>query len=337
MSSPGQGGLTKTVIGLAMLAACGLAVYVAFAQRSAGPAASSPAGGAAVSVDELKAAMAKLRPLYQKLGKPQPGDWLTAHREPGQTFQEYLKSDPVTLGERRRVIYIQPLGDFTDKQRKILDLTADFMGRFFNTAVKMNETLPMTVIPSKARRTHPTWGDKQILSTSVLDEVLRSRLPKDAFAMIAFTAGDLWPGEGWNFVFGQASLRDRVGVWSMYRFGDPGQSDQALRLCLLRTMKTAVHETGHMLSIQHCTAYECGMCGSNSLPEADRRPLAFCPECMAKVCWAASAPPAERFRKLAAFCRDNGLKDQAAFYEKCLAALSPAPAPSTQARKEPEK
>ena len=48
---------------------------------------------------------------------------------------------------------------------------------------------------------------KQILTTHVLGEVLKPRLPKDAAAYIAFTASDLWPGEGWNFVFGQATLR----------------------------------------------------------------------------------------------------------------------------------
>ena len=38
-------------------------------------------------------------------------------------------------------------------------------------------------------------------------------LPKDAFAFVAFTSSDLWPGEGWNFVFGQASMEGRIGVW----------------------------------------------------------------------------------------------------------------------------
>ena len=51
------------------------------------------------------------------------------------------------------------------------------------------------------------------------------RRPEDAVAVLGLTTSDLWPGEGWNFVFGQASLRDRIGVWSLYRFGDPERSD----------------------------------------------------------------------------------------------------------------
>jgi archaemetzincin len=289
-------------------------------QGAAAPAAGADAG----RVKMLTKAIEVLRPLHKKLGPTRPGDWLVSHPEPGQTFEQYLKCDPVVPKGARRILYIQPLGDFTDKQRKVLDLTADFMGRYFSMQVKVNKDLPMSVIPAEAQRNHPAWGMKQILTRYVLDKVLKPRLADDAFACIALTATDLWPGEGWNFVFGEASLRERVGVWSMYRFGDPDKDDASFRLCLLRTLKTAVHETGHMMSMEHCTAYECGMCGSNNLGEADRRPLASCPECMAKVCWATGADPAERYRRLAEFCEKQGLKDEAEFYTKSLKALDAA-------------
>ena len=71
--------------------------------------------------------------------------------------------------------------------------------------------------------------------------------------------------------------------------------------------------------MQHCTAFQCGMCGSNSLGESDGRPLAFCPECMAKVCWATRADPAARYQKLLEFCKRNALK--AEFYAKLHKAL----------------
>jgi predicted Zn-dependent protease/phosphatidylglycerophosphate synthase len=177
-------------------------------------------------------------------------------------------------------------------------LSAEFLGRFYSTAVTTRGTLPLSVVPASARRNHPSWGMEQALAPYVLDEILKPRLPRDAAVSIAFTTCDLWPGPGWNFVFGQASLHERVGVWSLYRNGDPEEGPAAFRLCLLRTLKTAVHEVGHMFSIQHCTAYECGMCGSNHREESDRRPLWFCPECQAKVCWATGADPATRYRQL---------------------------------------
>lgn len=271
---------------------------------------------------ELKALRDRLVPLHRPLGKPGPHDWLANHREPGQTFEEYLASRPTLPRPPRNVLYIQPLGEFTPTQRKIVTLTADFMGRYFALPVKVQANLPLALIPDKARRTHPSWGDKQILSTYVLDEVLKPRLPRDAAACIAFTASDLWPGEGWNFVFGQASLSDRVGVWSIYRNGQPDKGEANFRLCLLRTLKTATHETAHMFGLWHCTKYECNLCGCNNREEGDRRPIALCPECLPKVCWACQAQPAPRFRSLIEFCTNHGLKDEAAFYEKSLKAIS---------------
>ena len=152
------------------------------------------------------------------------------------------------------------------------------MGLYFNLPVTIMQDLPLTVIPAKARRIHPSRDDKQILTSYVLHDVLAPNLPDDAAAYIAFTASDLWPGKGWNFVFGQASTRKRVGVWSIYRNGDP---ENEFELCLRRAVGTAVHETGHMFTLLHCTAYECNMCGSNNREESDCRPIALCP-----VCWA---------------------------------------------------
>ncbi len=262
---------------------------------------------------ELTEVIQKLRPLHRKLGGP------------GQTFSEYVQSKPVTPCEERRVIYVQPLGEFTDGQRKVVELTAEFIGLYFALPVEVKEDLPSSLVPAEARRRHPSWGMEQMLTSYVLQEVLEPRRPDDAAAYIAFTATDLWPGRGWNFVFGQASLRERVGVWSVYRNGDPDRSEEDFRLCLLRTMKTGAHEIAHMFSMLHCTAYECGMCGSNSRQESDRRPLALCPECMAKVCWATAAGPLERYGKLAAFCAEHGLEAEAGFYEKCVSALTARP------------
>jgi archaemetzincin len=38
------------------------------------------------TVARVKTRIDQLAPLHQPLGKPQPGDWLVKHPEPGQTF-----------------------------------------------------------------------------------------------------------------------------------------------------------------------------------------------------------------------------------------------------------
>ncbi len=263
----------------------------------------------------------KLLPLHTTLGKPRPGDWLDKHTEPGQTFRQYLHSHPVRAEKGRRTIYVQPLGEFDPTQRKIVDLTAELMGVYFQLPIKVRERLSLDQVPQTARRKPGTHRSEQILTTYVLDEVLKPRLPRDAVAMIAFTAADLWPGEGWNYVFGQASLGDRVGVWSINRYGNPDDDDDAFRRCLLRTLKTATHETGHMFSMAHCTLYECNMCGSNHLPETDRHPLELCPHCLAKLCYATGAKPAKRFQELIRFYKAHGLKAEQEFCERSLELL----------------
>ena len=277
--------------------------------------------GAPLEDRSLPPKYAKLLPLHTKLGKPLPGDWLDKHPELGQTYRQYLASRPVRADRRRNMIYVQPLGDFNPAEKKIIDQAMEFLSAYFQLEVATNEAIPLDVIPQTARRKRGGKRAEQILSTYVLDEVLKPRLPKNAVALIAFTNADLWPGEGWNYVFGQASLADRVGVWSIHRYGNPAAGDAAYRLCLLRTLKTASHETGHMFSIPHCTFYECNMCGSNHLAEADRQPLEVCPSCLAKLCYATGADPVARFYCLIKFYKEHGLKAEQQFCEKSLAAM----------------
>jgi archaemetzincin len=107
-----------------------------------------------------------------------------------------------------------------------------------------------------------------------------------------------------NYVFGQASLKNRVGIWSLFRLDDYADFEQFLK----RTLKVAVHETGHMFSIAHCTKYECVMSGVNHLGEMHKRPIDACPECMAKISWMSGYEPKKRYENLAKFCKTRKLK-----------------------------
>ncbi len=244
------------------------------------------------------------------------GLWLAVHAEPGQTFAAYVRSHSVSLVGRYSTLYLQPIGEFGETQRQIFELTAELLGVFYGVPVRALPALSLDILPPSARRVHPTWGDQQILTRYVLDRVLVPNRPDDALAFLALTALDLWPGAGWNFVFGEALVGERVGVWSIHRYGDPQASAEARQLCLRRTLKVAVHETGHMLDLRHCIEYECGMNGSNHLQEMDARPVPFCPECAPKVWWACRVDPEAWFSGLAEFARRNALAEEAAFWAK---------------------
>ena len=267
----------------------------------AGPPGSEPAC-------QYRRQMEKIRPWFTKKKKPGRNDWLAHHEEPGQTFEEYRASQPNRPTAGRAKLYLQTLGDFTHREIHFIGILQRFMRIVFGLEVVILPAQPLDIIPAHARRRHPDGGKLQLLSTHILRHVLTPARPDDAVAVLAITNEDLWPGGGWNFVFGQASLVDRVGIWSTARMGDP---EKEPRRFLRRILQVAVHETGHMFGIRHCIAYECCMNGSNHLAESDRTPLVFCPECDAKLWWACGLNARQRAAALHEFALSHQLEPDA--------------------------
>ena len=47
----------------------------------------------------------------------------------------------------------------------------------------------------------------------------------------------------------------------------------------------------------------------------------LCPICLAKLTWATGTEPIGRYRRLAAFCRENGLVEEAEFFRRSIEVL----------------
>ncbi len=260
-----------------------------------------------------------IEPFFKPMGKPSADEWLASFPESGQTFEQYLNSKPTLPTEKRNKIYIQPVGKFDSQQRKVIKYTAEYMENFFNLKTELLNEKPFDEPLSLADyRIHPVWKIKQIRTGFILEKLLLPNLPADAAAIIAFTSDDLYPDKKFSFVFGQASQENRVGVWSLYRLKD--NSD--FRVFLKRTLKIAVHETGHMFSIAHCTKYECLMSGANNIDETDKRPIDACPEDTAKIIWLTKISPEKRYENLSVLCNKFGLKDDANLFRKKAEAIS---------------
>jgi archaemetzincin len=162
----------------------------------------------------------------------------------------------------------------------------------------------------------------QVLTHYVMDKILAPTMPPDASVFIAFTTFDLYPEQNWNFVFGQANPAKRVGVWSLARFGDPSKSKEDFTACLVHTLKTASHETGHMFGMDHCTINRCNMQGSNSLEESQRQPLWVCPECLCKLCYCMKIKEITHVQALLDFWKERNEPLMVEVYEKMKKGLS---------------
>lgn len=328
-------GRRDVLLGLASVAASSVAVGVAACaggSPSPGEPPPPPARSGLATATRRRTGMAmppyaprrlrevrdRLAPLHEAVGKPQPADWLAEHREPGQSFEDYVVARPTAPTEHRRTLVVLPLGAPDEARGRLLALVGEALIAHFGLPSRVDAA---TAIPEPPRGAHRNVGrTRQLRSGWLLDAVLAPRLPTDAAALLGFTSEDLWPGEGWNFVFGEASLERRVGVWSLSRYGDPA-SPGMFRIVLRRALKVALHETGHMFSLPHCTRWRCVQAGINSLDEEDRSPLWPCPDCLAKIAWVTSTDPRERLFRMAAFCRRADLVDEARHFDRDLAAL----------------
>jgi len=250
---------------------------------------------------------------FDPIPKPGPNDWLAVHNESGQTFEEFKRSQPNRPTQTQRIIYLQPLGDFPPERSPSIDKLQEFAAAFFAIEVKTLPTIPIQSSKFSTRH-NPLTGNPQILTGDVLN-FLKIRLPVDAFCVLAITMEDLYPEPSWNFVFGQASLRDRVGVYSFARYdpafyGEPSAAGYET-LLLRRSCKVLAHETSHMFGLAHCTYFNCLMNGSNHLVESDRRPLHLCPVCLRKLQWSIGFDVLERYMALERVNRATGFMDEA--------------------------
>jgi len=257
---------------------------------------------------------------FRPVPAPGPGDWLANHQEAGQTFLQFVNLRPNRPSAHRKMLYLQPLGSWEQDEGPPLGQLRQFTAAFFRLDVSVLPALDLAKAHITSRR-NPRSGQAQLLTSDILN-LLEQRMPVDAFALLGITMLDLYPDPNWNFVFGQASPRDRVGVYSFSRY-DPrfygqGRSQDSHGLMLWRSCKVLAHETSHMFGIEHCIWYRCLMNGSNHLGEADARPLHLCPVDLRKLQWSIGFDAAERYWVLCDFYRRAGFDDEARWMEEWI-------------------
>jgi archaemetzincin len=257
---------------------------------------------------------------FEPVSAPGPNDWLAVHPEPGQSFEQFVRSGPNRPDKKRKILYLQPLGEFREGAAPPLESLRQYAAAYFAMEVR---ALPGPDLDKEniTIRRNPTTGNRQLLTTDILT-ALKKRMPDDAFCLLGITMEDLYPEPSWNFVFGQASLRERVGVYSFARYdpkfyGELRGRDWATTL-LRRSCRVLAHEAGHMFGLAHCVYFRCVFNGSNHLDESDARPLHECPVDLRKLHHNIGFDVPQRYASLVRFYRKAGFEDEAAWTHRRL-------------------
>lgn len=241
---------------------------------------------------------------FEPMPKPKPGEWLHEFKEEVQSPKDHERDCANRARGDRKKVYVLPLGRIEKHRKALIADLKDYLGAFFG--------LESAILPA-AEPPLSCWNDKrgQYDGDRIL-AWLKARVPADAVACGAFVEEDLF-SDDLNFVFGLASLEDRVGVYSIARLEEEykGMPDGAT--LLKRTLGLATHELGHIFGIDHCVKYRCNMNGSNSLEESDGQPLHFCPDDLEKLRWACGVDLAKRYEALEKLYAKHEMRREAAF------------------------
>lgn len=134
--------------------------------------------------------------MYSRIPVPKDGDWLMTHKEYGQTFDEFIRTNPKYLTTERNVVYLVSL---SYSQNATMTMNPDFVmglrimaeAYFYGLKIKLvhkSYDLDTCKISMKLNLEKKKFqmSANQILSS------LYCELPKDTYALIAFTDQDLY-------------------------------------------------------------------------------------------------------------------------------------------------
>jgi archaemetzincin len=180
-----------------------------------------------------------------------------------------VKAEPTP----RRIIALQPLGPQIDDAQVTLVQTA--LSAFYDYEIQM---LPRVALPK-----HAFYSPRQRYRAEKLLRNLQPRKPPNAERILALTSVDISTTKGkihdWG-ILGLASIDGSVCIISSFRTKRQAKS---ARHAAERFAKTAVHEIGHTMGLEHCPNHGCLMQdGKGSVFTTDGE-YALCPSCRGQL------------------------------------------------------
>lgn len=169
--------------------------------------------------------------------------------------------------------YVRPLGDVDPEQ-----------ARFACKSIQERFALDCIVLRAHPIPKQALHAARNQYDADVIIDALFRTAPVDAIGVVGVTNHDLFDKRHGRFVFGLASLVDRVAVVSLARYRGSwwGQAFD-LRQFESRYYKVLVHEVAHTLGLKHCERHSCAMRDDADLKALDSSPRHFCAACTAAV------------------------------------------------------
>jgi archaemetzincin len=283
-----------------------------------------------------------LRPAFdERAHRPLPGT-VAREGEAPQTYAEFVAERPPRPQPGLRTIAILPIGEYPrgfvveyDAVRLVRSpeptLIARFLEAWFGLPTRMLPAMSDEVLERLPAR--ELEGRRQLDAAEVL-EWLRGRRPADAACVLALTLEDLYADDA-AWVFGYASIVERVGVHSMLRY-DPGFADVMTRgpefehVILTRALRVLAHEVAHMFGLRHCFHFECLMNPTAGVEDLDRLPLHLCPVCLRKLWTVTGISIVARWEQLVTLCDELALHAEREWFAARLRALGLPRSPDPQ-------
>ncbi len=159
----------------------------------------------------------------------------------------------------------------------ILEFLADKMPKAFPVEVRIDfnsvEIPPLLYNPENSQlKSEDFLRYLRSIDRWASDEKILVIIDDDAFA------------PGTNFVFGQAELGGRFGAVYLSRLRPEFYGERENKpLFLLRALKEANHELGHLLGLRHCSTSNCVMRFSLSIWDVDKKDWKPCDRCLSKL------------------------------------------------------
>ncbi len=115
--------------------------------------------------------------------------------------------------------------------------------------------------------------EKQWEIKYIFEKILIQKIDNSIFGILAITNEDIYPSEGWNYVFGKAESQKRVAIVSTYRLNNNSSLIE----------KIVLHEIGHLLKLSHCERPLCVMQKTHNVEDIENISENFCVNCKQKL------------------------------------------------------